>query len=145
MGNILKKYEDIMKIGFGGLDAIDNEIIIKYGKYFEKGEYIIKEGENKKDIFLVIAGSVLVVKEVNTIKKVLATLGAGELIGEMSFFESSNRSASCIADSSVVTIVFSSDTFSEIYKIHPRWLEQILTSLSKRIVNTLELLKVKSV
>jgi CRP-like cAMP-binding protein len=142
--SILKKYEDIMKIGLGGLDAIDNEIIIRHGQYFETGEYIIKEGENTKDIFLIIAGKVIVTKEVNTIKKVLATLGPGEIIGEMSFFESNTRSASCIADSDVVAIVFTTDTFSEIYKIHPRWLEQILTSLSKRIVHTLEVLKAKS-
>lgn len=142
--SILKKYEDIMKIGLGGLDAIDNEIIIRHGKYFDKGEYIINESENSKDIFLIIAGKVLVVKEVNTIKKVLATLGPGEIIGEMSFFESMTRSASCIADSDVIVIVFTADTFSEIYKVHPRWLEQILTSLSKRIVNTLEILKAKS-
>ena len=142
--SILKKYEDIMKIGFGGLNAIDNEIIIRYGKYFEKGEYVIKENESSKDIFLITAGRVIVVKEVNTIKKVLATLGPGELIGEMSFFESMTRSASCIADSDVIAIVFTEETFSEIYKVHPRWLEQILTSLSKRIINTLEVLKTKS-
>jgi CRP-like cAMP-binding protein len=142
--SILKKYEDIMKIGLGGLNAIDNEIIIRHGQYFEKGEYIINESENTKDIYLIIAGKVIVAKEVKTIKKVLATLGPGELIGEMSFFESMTRSASCIADSDVVVIVFTTDTFSEIYKVHPRWLEQILTSLSKRIINTLEILKAKT-
>jgi CRP-like cAMP-binding protein len=73
--------------------------------------------------------------------KVLGVLGPGEIVGEMSFFESKLRSASCIADDRVVTIGFSEETFSEIYKVHPRWLVQILESLSKRIVKTMQVLK----
>ncbi len=139
--DILKKYEDIMKIGFGGLEAIDHEIIKNYGKTFEKGEFLIKEGEKTKDVFLILKGKVIVTKEVNTIKKVLAILGPGEIVGEMSFFESLSRSASCIADDKVETVVFNDITFNEIYKLHPRWLEQILVSLSKRIIKTFEVLK----
>lgn len=142
---MLQKYEDIMKIGFGGLEAVDNDIIFKYGKIFEKDDFIIKEGEDSKDVFLILKGRVIVVKEVNTIKKVLAVLGPGDIIGEMSFFESMSRSASCIADSRVIAIAFTAETFTEIYKVHPRWFEQILSSLSERIVNTLELLKQRAV
>lgn len=142
--DVMKKYEDIMKIGFGGLEAIDEEIIKNYGKTFQKGDMIIKEGEKSKDVFLILKGKVIVTKEVNTIKKVLAVLGPGEIVGEMSFFESVSRSASCIADDEVVTIIFSDKTFSEIYSLHPRWLSQILSSLSKRIIKTLDLLKAKA-
>jgi CRP/FNR family transcriptional regulator, cyclic AMP receptor protein len=141
---VYKKYENIMKIGFGGIDAIDDEILKLFGKIFVKGEYLIKEGEHSNDVFLIIEGKVLVVKEVNTIKKVLATLGSGEIFGEMSFFEREVRSASCVADERVVAIVFNQDNFSEICKLNPRWLSQILVSLSKRIINTLEILKTRS-
>ena len=141
----LKKYEYIMKIGLGGLEAIDNDIIYNYGKVFEKGEYIIKEGEKSNDVYLILKGRVVVTKKgKNDYKiKILTILGPGEIIGEMSFFDSSVRSASCIADSKVIVIAFTAETFSEIYKVHPRWFEQILISLSKRILNTLEILKVK--
>jgi CRP-like cAMP-binding protein len=140
----LKKYEEIMKIGFGGLEAIDEEIIEDYGKVFQKGEFIIKEGEKSNDVYLILEGKVIVTKDVNTIKKVLAVLGPGELVGEMSFFESTTRSASCIADDTVTTIKFNYDTFSEIYRVHTRWLMQILESMSNRIIKTLELIKEKS-
>jgi len=139
--NIIKKYEKIMKIGLGGLEAIDDDIINTYGKYFKKGDFLIKEGEESRDVFLIMKGSVIVTKEVNTIKKVLAILGPGEIVGEMSFFESTTRSASCIADDDVITINFTDETFSEIYKVHPRWLVQILESLSKRIIKTMQVLK----
>ena len=66
------------------MEAIDDDIISNYGKIFEKGDFIIKEGENSKDIYLILTGRVIVVKEINTIKKVLAVLGPGEIIGEMS-------------------------------------------------------------
>ena len=141
----LKKYEYIIKIGLGGLEAIDNEIIYNYGKVFEKGDYIIKEGEKSNDVFLILKGRVIVAKSGKNQNKIkiLTILGPGEIIGEMSFFDSSVRSASCIADTKVVVIAFTAETFSEIYKVHPRWFEQILKSLSKRIINTLEILKVK--
>ena len=143
--NSLKKYEYIMKIGLGGLEAIDNDIIFNYGKIFEKGDYIIKEGEKSNDVYLILKGRIKVSKsgkDENKIK-ILTILGPGEIIGEMSFFDSSVRSASCIADSKVIVVAFTAETFSEIYKVHPRWFEQILKSLSKRIINTLEILKVK--
>lgn len=138
-----EQYASIMKLGFGGLEAIDDGIIKRYGRSFKKGDYLIREGEKSKDVYLILSGNVIVTKEVNTINKVLAILGPGEIVGEMSFFEETTRSASCIADDEVVTIVFSPDTFSDIYKAHPRWLIQILESLSKRIVKTLDLLKLK--
>jgi CRP/FNR family transcriptional regulator, cyclic AMP receptor protein len=138
-----KKYEYIMKIGLGGLEAIDNEIIFNYGKTFQKGDFIIKEGDKTKDVYLILKGRVIVAKDVKTVNKVLTILGPGEIIGEMSFFGTSARSASCIADTNVIVMAFTAETFSEIYKVHPRWFEQILKSLSKRIINTMELLKVK--
>jgi CRP/FNR family transcriptional regulator, cyclic AMP receptor protein len=141
--DVYKNYENIMKIGFGGIDAIDDEIIKLFGKIFVKGEYLIKEGEHRNDVFLIMEGKVIVVKEVNTIKKALATLGPGEIFGEMSFFEREVRSASCIADERVVAIVFNQDNFSEICKLNPRWISQMLISLAKRIINTLEVLKAR--
>ena len=141
----LKKYEYIMKIGLGGLEAIDNDIIFNYGKVFEKGDYIIKEGEKSNDVYVILKGRVIVNKKnINDNKiKILTILGPGEIIGEMSFFDASVRSASCIADSKVIVIAFTAETFSEIYKVHPRWFEQILKSLSNRIINTLDILKIK--
>lgn len=139
----LKKYEYIMKIGFGGLGAVDNDIIKNYGKTYKKDEYIITEGEHSKDVYLILKGSVIVTKNIKDNNKVLTVLGPGEIIGEMSFFGSTARSASCIAGSKVIIIKFTSETFSEIYKVHPRWFEHILKSLSKRIINTLKLLKDK--
>ena len=139
--DIVKKYDKIMKIGFSGLEAIDDEIINTYGKIFKKGEFLIKEGEIKKDVFLILEGKVNITKEIRGKNKVIAILGPGEIVGEMSFFESVTRSASCIADDRVVAIVFGDETFGEIYKIHPRWLVQILESLSKRIIKTLDVIK----
>ena len=138
---ILDKYKNIMKIGFGGLDAVNDDIINSFGKKFNKGDFLIKEGEKSKDVFLILEGRVIVTKEVNTIKKVLALLGPGEIVGEMSFFESVSRSASCIADEDVSTIVFNNETFSQIYNLHPRWLDQMLKSLTKRILKTYDVLK----
>lgn len=137
------KYSNIMKLGLGGLKAVDSDIIKQLGRQFKKGDFLIKEGDVSKDVFLIVEGNVLITKEIKTIKKVLATLGPGEIVGEMSFFESTLRSASCIADSSVLAIVFNQDVFTDIYSIHPRWVSQIVKALSNRVLKTLDILKTK--
>jgi CRP-like cAMP-binding protein len=65
--------------------------------------------------------------------KVLATLGKGELIGEMSFFDKSVRSATVITKGSVEALVFSKENFEELYRSSPQWMKRLLHSLSSRI------------
>ena len=63
----------------------------------------------------------------------LTTLGAGEFIGEMSFFDKSVRSATVIAKGAVTTLEFSKENFADIYAASPQWTRRLLVSLSKRI------------
>ena len=65
--------------------------------------------------------------------KVMATLGEGELIGEMSFFDKSVRSATVITKGPVEALVFSKENFQEIFAASPQWTNRLLVSLSSRI------------
>jgi len=65
--------------------------------------------------------------------KVLATLGKGELIGEMSFFDKSVRSATVISKGPLHALEFTKENFADIYAASPQWTRRLLASLAKRI------------
>ena len=66
---------------------------------FKKGELIIKEGDYGISIYKIIKGKVGIYSESGDTKIALATLGRGEVLGEMTFLNNATkvRSASAIA------------------------------------------------
>jgi len=101
---------------------------------FQDKQLLIKEGEIQKQVFWILNGEVYITKFMNGQHKIIAVLGKGELIGEMSFFDRSLTSASVIANGPLQVMVFSKKDFREIFFTNPKWMKQLLLSLSKRIV-----------
>ena len=126
-------YTEIMRIAFQAEDAINDEVIAKFGKSFADKTILIKEGEIKKEIFWIISGEVYITRKMGKKYKVLATVGKGELIGEMSFFDKSVRSATVISKGPVEALIFSKDNFADIFSASPQWTKRLLLSLSTRI------------
>lgn len=62
-------------------------------KPFTKGDIIFREGEKGNLAFMIQSGSVNIVKNIKGKKNVLATLGPGEIFGEMAIISSSPRVA----------------------------------------------------
>ncbi|MBA7679802.1 hypothetical protein ES703_88106 [subsurface metagenome] len=126
-------YTEIMRIAFQAEEAINDEVIAKFGKSFADKTILIKEGEIKKEIFWIISGEVYITRKMGKKYKVLATVGKGELIGEMSFFDKSVRSATVISKGPVEALIFSKDNFADIFSASPQWTKRLLLSLSTRI------------
>ena len=99
-------YNDIMKIAFQAEDALDEGVKAKFGRQFQDKQILIREGEIQQKIFWVLEGEVYITRKMGDKYKVLATLGKGELIGEMSFFDKSVRSATVIAKGAVTALEF---------------------------------------
>lgn len=78
-------------------------------KVFFAGQKIFKEGDLGDRAYLIQSGTVEIVK--NEIP--LATLGKGELFGEMALIDDQPRMASAVAQSDVSVVVISRDTFRE--------------------------------
>ncbi len=131
---------DLMKFGFEGEQAITNELFFKYGKTYEPKTVIIKEGDYGKDVYLIISGKVVVAEKLHSSKKykVLATLGPGEIFGEMALLDGEPRSATLVAATPCKILVLTPENFEKIFKTHPRWALKILSALSKRIQNAFE-------
>ncbi|GMT42506.1 MAG: hypothetical protein IEMM0002_0917 [bacterium] len=71
---------------------------------FEKGEVIIQEGSSGSKMYIMVSGSVAIIKETDGKRIELNRLGEGDCFGEMSILDKMPRSASAIAREPTVAI-----------------------------------------
>ena len=126
-------YNEIMRIAFQAEEALDSKVIERFGRRFTDKQIIIREGDIQQKIFWILEGEVYITRRLESSYKVLTTLGKGEIIGEMSFFDKSVRSATVIAKGSVHVLEFSRENFADIYAASPLWTRRLLISLARRI------------
>jgi CRP-like cAMP-binding protein len=110
----------------------------RFRKIFVDKQILIKEGEILDQLLWILRGEVYIAKKTGKKYKVLTKVGKGELLGEMSFFDKSLTSATVIACGEVEALIFSRQNFKEIFFTNPKWIKQLLFSLSKRIVNMVD-------
>ena len=134
----MDSYNEIMKIAFQAEEALDEEVIKRFGKKFHDKQILIKEGEIQQKIFWILEGEVYITRKMGDKYKVLTTLGKGELIGEMSFFDKSVRSATVIAKGDVHAMEFTRESFADIYAASPMWTRRLLVALARRIRGMVE-------
>ena len=79
---------------------------------FEKGQYIVNEGDLGKELYMIVKGEVEVVAGGN----VVAVMKEGAGFGEMALIDSQPRSADIIARNDVLVLKMESDDFLEILK-----------------------------
>jgi CRP/FNR family cyclic AMP-dependent transcriptional regulator len=129
----MDSYNEIMRIAFQAEEALDEKAIEKFGKRFLDKQILIREGDIQQKIFWILDGEVYITRKLENKYKVLTTLGKGEIIGEMSFFDKSVRSATVIAKGNVHVLEFSRENFADIYAANPMWTRRLLASLARRI------------
>lgn len=101
-----------------------------------KGQVIIKEGEFGQQAYLIQSGEVQVYLERDDHDVELARLGAGEIVGEMAFIFDGPRTASVRALSDTNLIVISRQQFQEKLKESDPTICAIVHMLSKRILES---------
>ena len=112
----------------------------KFLKSFGSGEVIFEEGSVGKHMYVVISGSVRIVKKTGDGDAVLATLGKGELFGEMALVDSLPRSASAIAAGDGTSAVeIDHAQFAYLVGQQPAFALIILKALSLRLRKQMEI------
>ena len=69
----------------------------------KKGEYVLHEGEKGTSLFILLKGEVVITKNINK-SITLATLGPGEIFGEISVFLHRKRNSNSIAKKDTVSL-----------------------------------------
>ena len=106
-------------------------------KQFKKGDLIIKEGDTADTAFVINKGHVEVKKITLKGESVLiARLDPGQIFGEMSLFDNSNRSASVYALSDVELSVITKEDFLKYLDNTPPQIKVIIELLLKRLRQT---------
>ena len=91
-------------------------------------------------LYVIISGCVEIIKETkNNGKMILATIGANDIVGEMSLIDSEPRSATCRTSEDSVLLVINKHSFNEILKSDPRIAAKVLTGLLKIISRRLRM------
>jgi glutaminase len=102
---------------------------------FDKGEVIIREGEQAELFFVLVRGSVSVQIKVPTQtgekRRRVASLGPGLTFGEMALFGGSPRSADVVADEKVICYGLAVEEFHELAAAHPNIMVTILSNLTR--------------
>ena len=103
-------------------------------KTYRDGEAIFREGETSEAAFLIVSGEVDVVKGYETNHaKTIATIGAGEYVGEMGVVDAKPRSATAIAKGPTVCEPVTEAQFMELILQNPEEAMGLIKVLFERL------------
>ena len=101
---------------------------------YKAGEVIFREGEESNAAFLIVSGSVRIVKGLDGREpQKLATVNAGEYIGEMGAIDHMPRSASAVAEGKVVCAPVTPEAFIDMLARNPDETIDLLKILFERL------------
>src|SRR5215470_9625440 len=107
---------------------------------FRAGDTIISEGEDGNTAFFIVSGSAEVIFGQEAKAKTVATLGAGEVFGEMCLIEPGPRSATVKAVTDAECVVTSYDEFIPSMQNDPQRSMMFMKTLVRRLRETNQLL-----
>lgn len=102
-------------------------------RYYQPGEIIFHENDPGETAYVIERGSVVVTKNVEDGPVHLATMGVGELFGEMSMIDDKPRSATVTAFESTVVREIPREDFFESCQTHPKVAINLLQVIFERL------------
>lgn len=100
-----------------------------------QGETLCRQGEASDSAYIVLEGSVDVIREGAAGRTLLATLGAGQLIGELGVLCERPRNATIVASTDVEVLRIEKMVFLEFVRELPQLALAIIRELGKRLEN----------
>jgi len=112
------------------LDIVARKVFLKP---YKKGSTLFVEGMPGEVLYVVMEGSIDIIKKTKEGDKVIANLGKGEIVGEMSIIDSGARTASGKTGEDSKLIVVTKNSFSEMLDSDPAIAAKILMTLLRMI------------
>ncbi|MGA9109082.1 MAG: cyclic nucleotide-binding domain-containing protein [Smithella sp.] len=131
---------------FRDLDKKEIEIIQKhiFKQDVKKDSILFVEDMPGEYLYIIISGRVDIIKEtIDKEKIVLASMGANEIIGEMSLIDSQPRSATGVTSEDSVLLVIKKRNFDEMLQSDPRIAAKLLMGLLKTVSRRLRIMDKK--
>ncbi|NJC95525.1 MAG: MFS transporter [Anaerolineae bacterium] len=100
---------------------------------FTSGSVICREGEPGNSLYIIVHGSVQVVKGSEQHERVIAVREGGQFVGEMAILEASMRSATLRAATEVRVLVLDGEAFKSILRDRPEVAISVLQHMSSRL------------
>jgi predicted GNAT family N-acyltransferase len=97
------------------------------------GEYVLRKGEQGNAMFLILEGAVEVLDERGGHRRVLGTLGAGQLFGEAAFLMNTPRSADVVAITDTHLVVLDQPAFAKLSAQHPAVALKVMRNLCRTL------------
>ena len=98
---------------------------------FQLGEEIIKQGERQESIFIIRRGEASVELAATGSRAILASLGAGDICGDIAFLDSGRATATVVAkDDEVEADEINSRELREVFEAFPRLASRFYLSLA---------------
>lgn len=137
MFSLVEKAIIIKKIYiFDGLSLEELKLVAEVCEevFYNKDEVVIREGDCSDALFLILSGSVNIVKGQNTSKKfILNTLEKGDYFGEMSMFDGEPHSATVVTLEDSHFLLIRKEHLFDIIDIVPEIAFGIIKVLSQRL------------
>jgi CRP/FNR family transcriptional regulator, cyclic AMP receptor protein len=111
----------------------DDQLFHRFGREFPAGTVLFREGEPGKEMYVVQHGRVHVSKKAGEVEKILATLGPGEFLGEMSILNNKPRSATATCAVASKLLVVDAKTFEAMIRGNAEIAVRMIKKLAVRL------------
>jgi CRP/FNR family cyclic AMP-dependent transcriptional regulator len=113
--------------------APDPRLLEKFGRKFQPGDVIFREGEPGSEAFLLQEGRVRLLKRVRTVERSLMVLKPGDLFGESALTPGSTRSSTAVALTEGIALALAESTFRTLLSNNPPIAGRVLGQLVRRL------------
>lgn len=131
--NFLSRSSSVL---FQGIAATEAERILQAGSHQEygPGEYIFRQGDDKRSFFLVLAGEVELTVNISPKQQVVVGhIGAGGHFGETSLLTGNHNGVSALALTQVRLLCFDANCFDTLFLANPIIHKKLSATLAKRL------------
>ena len=115
---------------------IDERLFRKFGRLYDRNEYIFHEGELGQNLYYIFSGRVRMEKKGGQVMKVLAERGPGEYFGEAAALIQAPQTASARSLEASHIAVIGGDTLRSVLRESDEASLLILRKFSKRLMDT---------
>jgi CRP-like cAMP-binding protein len=117
-------------------DSLPDEkerLLSRYGRRFDAGEVLYRDGDPAGEAFLLQEGRVRLIKHVGAMERSLRVVRPGDLFGEAALVKGAARNTTAVALDSCVALAFDQATFDQVLTTNPEVASRVLQQLIRRL------------